>query len=504
MAFKIQTQEQGYADAVKNNTLISGLKGVGVAPKKGAAQDKAAATRAAAAKAAAAKAAATKKVTPVARTGSSTSKSFSSMLKSQATSASRKPVTTGQSAIQTTPGQQYLAGAQEEFGYNPSVGYNPVDTSQIANLLGKWDPNSINQIYDPAYQNLDRLRTQGKADYATGDTKLADIYRTLTNQITQSADQVGVGYQQANNNIKADATMLSGAAAADAQAITGRREQMLQNLGIQAAAPDLTANDQAATQTGQRVTQAAGVQANLASLLGANATAYTRNQANNANMQGAESRSGLLSQLNNYMGDLAGKQSDIDSSRSQAVATGYQNYQDAARSLGLQKMQFDMQNSQNAYNAANQNNQNAMSMYNQFQSQQSAADAGMAASQSAAQSQANWQAEFGLKQQAAQTAAQAAAAKAQGASSSGGFVNSLANTAAGLGISGPDFQNYMGYINAGAAGGDGMSGNAEVFASNVMNAAAAKGAKVDKVALMNLAREYFYSSKAKTSSNNYG
>lgn len=329
------------------------------------------------------------------------------------------PVASGTDMSGYTSAADFTSMAEGLFGATNNVNYTPVDISKLFKAMGDFDPNSVNGVYDPMYQGLDTLRAAGQADYDTGSANIQSIYKNLVDQVTASRGGVADSYGAARDNINEDANMLRSNIAQDGADMQASRQSMLSNLGIQSAAPGLMATDAATLEGKSRVSQAAGIDTNLISTLGANADAYINDTANNSRIAGAGKEADFLGQFQDYNFDLNLKQTDIDSAKAQAMMSAQENYKAALRQTAAQATEFEFRNQENLTAAQQQQQANSTNMFQSYLNQYNtdrtftaqANDQAMQGysaqlkaaqdAQNAQQQQNNWQDEYNLKAQSA-------------------------------------------------------------------------------------------------------
>lgn len=258
---------------------------------------------------------------------------------------------TGVSALLPTPLSQPMSVADQ---LQQQLNGIQVHTTPLADLQ-KQANATVSAQYDPQINELLRDMGSTKNRAASNEGKTREMY----NALAQDANSQIPAIQQMMQSQQADTSNRYAGAQADLQAQydqqKNNQQSILQQLGIQAAAPDATnqmATDQAYFQQQNKLSSNQALD-QLASQ-GSADQAFMRDTATTDRLAGVNASNDIASQLENYLQDAQGKVEDLKGSKANSMASLVQQLQAA-----------DAQNAQSQYN----NQFNQMMQLNQFQRQ---------------------------------------------------------------------------------------------------------------------------------------
>lgn len=208
--------------------------------------------------------------------------------------------------------------------------------------IRKLATSQVNAQYDPQINQLLRDMGATKTRATQNEAKSKDMYNSLAQNLVDQLPAI----QQNMQNQQQQASDRYSNAQSDLQAQYDQQkndqQNVLQQLGIQAAAPD--ANKQMATDQAyfQQQNDLSKNQA-LDQLMqqGSSDQQYQRSMADTSRLAGTNAANDIASQLEAYLQDATGKLEDLKGSKANALT-----------SLIGQMQQQDTQNAQNQYNNA--------------------------------------------------------------------------------------------------------------------------------------------------------
>lgn len=220
----------------------------------------------------------------------------------------------------------------------------------LAQLGGSGYGAAAANIYAPQFDYLNQQTAQTQANYGRGDAKLQSLYGNLVQSIRGDRGQIRNDYGSAINDNNSNTS--SGIRNIDNIYANSQAKEaaLLQQLGIQAAAPDVfqRGTHDRSMYEGSLASNGAAYGNQLNSQR-ANSLNFNRDQQNISKQMGTEKRADLQTALQNALTQLAGQRASLQSQERQsaysmqnsAAQQAYAQQKDqAARDLALTKLQL--------------------------------------------------------------------------------------------------------------------------------------------------------------------
>jgi hypothetical protein len=216
---------------------------------------------------------------------------------------------------------------------NPGTGGNPVDPgmtgqdaySQYQKMVAQFNPAQMaNEQFSPQFAMLDRLNSDAQNRYNTNNGVMGSMYDSLQNSIKGDATGISANYDSAANQLASNYASTQKEVAGYQNDSKAQTADLLQRLGIQAAAPDIYAKTDKANNVWNDLMASSNQASTTANSQNKSAALnYNNSIGEQAGFTGKAQQAGLMTQLQDFLNQNAVKRLGLQSDKS-AAQSGYQ------------------------------------------------------------------------------------------------------------------------------------------------------------------------------------